>query len=305
MSEIKKPVSIGICCYNEEKNIEKLLVNLLKEQYLHSLSEIIIVSSGSKDNTNDIVNKFAYSPQIRLIIEEERNGKSSAVNIVLKSAKREFILFLPADVIPQKGSINSLLNKFQNSNIGIVGGCPIPINGNNDLMGNISRTIWSLHNRTLSYLSTKGCLTHISGEFFIIAKGIVEQIPSFIINDDAYMAIMTVNKGKEIIFDKKARVFIKGPNTVYDYFVQRRRVVFGHKQISRLGIKNSNALENMTFSKPHIVIKILYEEIKEYPQHFIFLFIAIFLEIFVNLYANIDIIRKKSHLKWEVAESTK
>jgi biofilm PGA synthesis N-glycosyltransferase PgaC len=53
-------VSIGICVYNEEKNIGRLLDKLLTQKTdLSDISEIYVVSSGSKDRTNEIVRTFA------------------------------------------------------------------------------------------------------------------------------------------------------------------------------------------------------------------------------------------------------
>jgi biofilm PGA synthesis N-glycosyltransferase PgaC len=76
-------VSVGVCAYNEEKNIEKALRAVL-EQPLDgfSLKEVIVVSSASTDRTDAIVSEISRSdPRVTLVVQEKREGKTSAVNL--------------------------------------------------------------------------------------------------------------------------------------------------------------------------------------------------------------------------------
>jgi len=69
-------VSIGICAYNEEKNIGRLLDRLLKEKKLYTLKEIIVVASGCTDGTEGIVKQYTSKcEKINLIVERGRKGK--------------------------------------------------------------------------------------------------------------------------------------------------------------------------------------------------------------------------------------
>ena len=99
-------ISVGICAYNEQQNIGHLLNNLLVEQGLQEDSEILVVCSGCTDSTPQVVRQFAKKDnRVRLIIEEERVGKSSAINKILKMHKGEFVFLIPADVIPAKSTL--------------------------------------------------------------------------------------------------------------------------------------------------------------------------------------------------------
>ncbi len=52
-------ISIGICAYNEEKNIGNLLKRLISiKPKKANIKEIIIVSDGSIDKTNEIIKNF-------------------------------------------------------------------------------------------------------------------------------------------------------------------------------------------------------------------------------------------------------
>ena len=78
---------VGIAVSNEEQNIGNLLENLDKCS-LPEIETICIVSSGSTDKTNEIVRSYSQNDaRIQLIIEPERNGKSSALNILLAESE--------------------------------------------------------------------------------------------------------------------------------------------------------------------------------------------------------------------------
>ncbi len=49
-------ISVGVIAYNEENNIANLLDSLLKQSA--RIKEIVVVSSGSTDKTNEIVKEF-------------------------------------------------------------------------------------------------------------------------------------------------------------------------------------------------------------------------------------------------------
>ncbi|MBI3190747.1 glycosyltransferase family 2 protein [archaeon] len=91
--------SIVIPAYNEEKRIGKAIVdyctylNKSKKDY-----EIIVISDGSVDDTEKIVNDMARkNKRIKLITSSERLGKGRAVVEGLKKCRGEFAGFMDAD----------------------------------------------------------------------------------------------------------------------------------------------------------------------------------------------------------------
>ena len=67
----KPELTVGICAYNEEKNIEALLTQVLNQKIRNAeLKEILVVSSGSTDGTVEIVRKIAArDTRVRLLIQ--------------------------------------------------------------------------------------------------------------------------------------------------------------------------------------------------------------------------------------------
>ena len=67
--EIHVPVTILIAAYNEERDIEATVRNKLEQDYPPDLLEVIVISDGSTDKTDEIVTSFS-EPRVKLLRQE-------------------------------------------------------------------------------------------------------------------------------------------------------------------------------------------------------------------------------------------
>jgi|Deesub1362A_J573_1020465.scaffolds.fasta_scaffold01035_9 glycosyltransferase involved in cell wall biosynthesis len=95
----KISLSVFFPCYNEEKNIGKLLEKTIR--FLPTIAddyEIIVVDDGSKDSTPEVVQSFAKKhSQVRLVRHETNKGYGAAVRTGFESAQKEYIFFTDGD----------------------------------------------------------------------------------------------------------------------------------------------------------------------------------------------------------------
>lgn len=296
-------ITIGICAYNEEKNIGALLDNLLTKQPLPYNFEIIVICSGCTDNTPSIVKKFGKKDKrIRLISENERRGKAFALNRLLNIYRGEIFVHLDADHLPEPGALNALLKHFKDAKIGAVSGCQIPLKVDN-FMGRINDVIWGLHNETQRYYHQKCKAQHLGGVLFAIRKGICDRIPEDIVNDDAYMGVICQKKNYRIVFEEKARAIFRGPESISDYITQRRRVIYGHLKVKKETNVTPMVLESSPLEDKIAIISIW---LKKNWRNFHYFLVACFLEAIVNILARIDFKKGNSpHKVWKIATTTK
>jgi len=296
-------ISIGICAYNEEKNIEALLGNLLTEQDLPHSSEIIVICSGCTDRTPKIVEEFTRKDErVKLILEQERRGKAPALNRILNLYRGKTLVHLDADHIPKPDAINMLLKHFDDPKVGAVSGHQIPIQVNN-FMGKISSVVWGLHSETQRYYHLKGQAQHLGGVLFAIKRGICDRIPEDIVNDDAYMGVVCRMKNYKVSFEEKAVALFRGPETISDYINQRRRVIYGHLKVKK---ETKIAPLVLEASPSSVKIAIILRWFKKNWNMIHYLLAASFLEIAVNILARIDFKKGKNiHKIWKIATTTK
>lgn len=215
-------ITVGICAYNEEKNIGELL-RLLSSQKNNGtyIKEIMVVSSACTDKTDEIVNKFVMKDsRIKHIIQKEREGKASAVNVILKNATSDIIILASADILILEETIDKLVAPFLDKTIGMTGGHPIPVDGKSTFIGYSVNLIWELHHE----LALK---TPKLGEI-VAFRNIVEKIPVDTAVDEASIEAIIRKKGLNLCYTPGAIVRNKGPSTIGDFILQRRRIYAGH-----------------------------------------------------------------------------
>jgi cellulose synthase/poly-beta-1,6-N-acetylglucosamine synthase-like glycosyltransferase len=295
-------VSVGIPAHNEASNIGLLLRNLSELELGNgfSLNDIIVVASGCTDGTAKVVEKRReLDPRIRLIVERERRGKASAVNILLHECKSDILVMQAADTIPMDGCIRRLVSPFEDASVGATSSRPIPINPENSVMGWIPHMIWDLYHYISKARDDENKYFHISGESCAIRTGIVDTIPERTVNDDAYIGLQIRRAGYRVVYVPNANVAMKGPTTIADLIAQRRRVVYGHMQLE----KDQGA--RIPSIKPIQVVRMLPKIVKLHPKKLFASVVGIGIEGLSHMLARKDIQKSEFHYKWRMVQSTK
>ncbi len=110
MGEVSFSVIVPV--YQAEKYLERCLNSLSKQSYLNF--EVIMIDDGSKDSSYSICCKFQKQDKRFLVIHQENQGVSTARNVGLKLAKKDYVVFVDADdyvVNNYLGNLNHVLEK--------------------------------------------------------------------------------------------------------------------------------------------------------------------------------------------------
>src|SRR2546430_11500608 len=139
--------SVGIMAHNEAANIATAIETILHQHLtIGHVAELIVVASGCRDQTVPIVADIArHDARVRLIVQERREGKASAINLFLGAARSPLLLMVSADVLVKDGTIDALLRHFGDLTVGMVGGHPIPVNDEGTFLGHTVHLLWRLH----------------------------------------------------------------------------------------------------------------------------------------------------------------
>jgi len=279
-------VTIGICAHNEAANIGRLL-QAIRSQHLKKIKirSVIVVSSGSTDDTESIVRGF---PSVALIREKERRGKVSAINLILKRAKTPVVVLISADVIPEKDAIEKLCTPLSQPGIGICGAHPIPTNPETTLMGFVSHVVWGLHHQ-IALMQPK------FGECIAFRRVFSKLPPSAV--DEEEIASVIIGKGFKPLYVPDAIVFNKGPETARDFIKQRRRIYAGH-----LALRKQTGHTPPTMSNLRLLSLIIRQINLRAPFWTAY---AMGLEGMSRILGYWDYRTGRKHLIWQTAASTK
>jgi hypothetical protein len=213
--------------YNEEATIADAIASILDQGTSGCrLAEVIVVASGCVDETAEIVRRIAArEPRVRLLVQESREGKASAINLFIASARSEVLMMVSADVVIKEGTLDALISHFDDPEVGMVGGHPIPVNGEESFLGHAVHLQWELHDRIARSTPKLGEI--------VAFRNVVPSIPLDTAVDEISIQALITRLGFRLVYDPEAVVYNRGPTSVRDFLRQRRRIYAGHLQVRK------------------------------------------------------------------------
>ena len=227
--DIRPTVSLVIIAYNEAKVIGNKIENCLKLDYPKAKIEIIVVSSGATDNTDNIVKSYKKD-RVKSIRIEKNLGKSYALNLIVPTLQSSIIVFSDARQYYSSNAIKEIVANFNDDSIGAVSGELMlnGKNGKNEIKGisnywNYEKLIRRAEGRINSTIGATGAIYGIRRELF-------EKIPNDTILDDFVIPMNIVKKGYRVIFEKNAKATDFVAETLRIEFKRKVRTIGGNYQ---------------------------------------------------------------------------
>ncbi len=285
--------SLGIMAHNEEANIGRLLEAVFSQRMKNvTVTEIVVVASGCTDNTEAIVCDWAKRDRrIRLLVQEKRTGKASAINEYLPQAREKILVLCSADLLPEADAIEQLVAPLIDPEVGMTSSRPVPVNDPERFMGFAAHMLWDLHHR-INLISFK------AGEMCAFRK-IFERIPYHTAVDEASIEPVVRGQGYRVQYVPTAVVYNKGPETVADFLSQRRRIYAGH-----LAVRDTLGYSVSTMSVRRILATLL-RDLDLRPLHFFWTWAVVGLEAYGRMLGLRDYKKRRDHRVWEIATTTK
>ena len=288
-------ISAGVCAYNEEMNILRCLRSLSSQRLDgKELIEVLVVSSGSTDRTDEIVQEYsrASDPRVRLIRQERREGKNSAVNAFIGEAKGEVLFLANADNVMEEDTFDLMARHFMDPATGMVGGRPVPVNDRGTFMGFASHMLWDMHHR-LSLIHPK------VGEI-VAFRNTGLRIPTGMGSDEDLIRREMESQGLRVLYEPSAIIHNRGPSTLADFFEQRTRVNIGERYMKRWF-----DYDIPTWDK-RFLINAWLSFLKDNAAHPLKMAGAMSIEAFARAYASLHVrLDKGDRAIWQVVGSTK
>jgi biofilm PGA synthesis N-glycosyltransferase PgaC len=286
--------SVGIMAYNEEANIAHTISSIVgHRRRLEAIGELIVVASGCTDRTAEVVAGMAHhDSRIRLILQERREGKASAINTFIGAARSSILVMVGADVLVEDGTIEALLRHFQDPDVGMVGGRPIPVNDEVTFMGHAVHLQWRLHDRLARKAPKLGEI--------VAFRNVVPAIPLDTAVDEISIQALVSQLGYRLVYEPQAIVYNRGPSTIGDFLRQRRRIHAGH-----LRVRMQQGYEASTMSAWKIFRALLGSGSFATPRVAWWTLCTIGLEATARALGRYDRIRRRSHHIWEAVATTK
>jgi poly-beta-1,6-N-acetyl-D-glucosamine synthase len=294
MSEEKIKCSVGITAYNEEANIGRLLQTILDQRLFEvEIAEILVVASGCTDRTEEIVREYmAKDPRIQLYVQEKREGKTSAINVFLAHAREKICVLESGDTLPREDTIEKMVRMFRDPAVGMTGAQKVAVNTPEHIVGLLSHLRLKMEHQLCLEIPRLGEL--------IAFRKVFDQMPLDVAMDEAFVEALIIRRGMQVRYAPEAVVYNMGPETVGDFVRQRRRNYAGHLYLQAKYGYQVSSLQNAR------VVRIALEEVWGAVRLVWTLGVLAVLELYSRMLGAWDYrVRKKRHVVWDMAWSTK
>lgn len=224
---ITPQVTLLIPAYNESPVIAHKIENSLALDYPPERLEIVVVTDGSDDGTDDIVAGYAEQG-VRLYHQSLRQGKMAAVNRVMPSVGGEIIVLSDANAMLAWGSLRALARNFADSSVGGVAGEKRVLGGGEGLY-------WRYESFLKRCDSALSSVMGAAGELFAIRHCLFEPPPLDTLLDDFVISLRLVERGWRVVYEPEAFVTENpSPRLMGEWQRRARNAAGGFQAIRRL-----------------------------------------------------------------------
>ena len=228
-------VSIVIAAKNEANNIERRLENLLEVEYPVHLYEIIVVSDGSDDETNNIVQRFSADQNpVKLITYFPSEGKPAALNRGVRESQGEIIVFGDSRQSFEKRAVPELAANFSDPIVGCVSGELVFLEGPDSSIQKEMGAYWHYEKMVRKLESRTGSVAGATGAIYAIRRELYKDIPHETILDDVLIPMNTVMQGYRCVFDPSAIAYDFVSRDMQSELARKIRTLAGNWQLLAL-----------------------------------------------------------------------
>ncbi|WP_051434432.1 glycosyltransferase family 2 protein [Desulfonatronum lacustre] len=243
--DILPMVSIVIAARNEEKNIEKRINNLLELDYPSARFEIVVVSDGSDDNTNQIVRECAArSALVRIFVCAPSRGKASALSKGVREAQGEIIVFADCRQWFDRRVVMELVANFNDPQIGCVSGELVFVEQRASTIQKEMGVYWRYEKMVRKLESQGGSVVGATGAIYAIRRELYKDIPAETILDDVLLPMIIVMQGQRCVFDPSAVAYDTVSKDMRSEMTRKIRTLAGNWQLLKIAPELMSPLQD-------------------------------------------------------------
>lgn len=213
------PVTVLVPAYNEAGVIRSKLDNLLSLDYPRDRLQLVVVSDGSTDGTNVLLERAAAEDnRLTTVLLDERRGKANALNQGLGRGTGEIIVFSDSSILLDGQALREIVRPFADPEVGCVSGEDhIPDGGGEGLYG---RYELFLRNRE----SAIGSIVGASGSFYAERRELCKPFEDGLAPD--FLSVLnTVEQGYRAVTEPAAFGFMSAVKHPGDEFRRKIRTL--------------------------------------------------------------------------------
>ncbi len=215
-------VTVIISAHNEVREIGATVRNKLAQDYPAGKLDVIVVSDGSLDGTDEAVVAIG-DPRVRLVRQEPRQGKTSALNLAVPLARGEILVFSDANSLYAPDAVRRLVDPLADPQVGYVTGRMVYRAADGSLTGEGCSAYMRYENQLRAWETRLGSIVGVDGGVDAMRRVIytpmrADQLPDFV------QPLTVREKGLRVVYEPRALLYEDALAEARDEFRMRVRV---------------------------------------------------------------------------------
>ena len=196
--------------------------NKLAQDYPADRLDVIVVSDASDDGTDDLVRAIG-DPRVRVLRQEPRAGKTSALNLAMPQAAGEIIVFSDANSLYAPDTVSRLVECFADPDVGYVTGRMVYKAPDGSLSGEGCSAYMRYENRLREWETRLGSVVGVDGGVDAIRRALyipmrADQLPDFV------QPLRVREQGHRVVYQPEALLYEDALAATGDEYRMRVRV---------------------------------------------------------------------------------
>jgi cellulose synthase/poly-beta-1,6-N-acetylglucosamine synthase-like glycosyltransferase len=186
-SPVTPTVTVVISAYNEASHIAATVSNKLQQDYPAALLDVMVVSDGSTDGSDAILQRLAgQEPRLSFLRQEPRGGKTAALNGLIERARGEIVVFADANSMYRSDTVRRLVTAFADPQVGYAFGRMLYVDPHGSLVGDGCTAYMRYENKLRAFESVVGSVVGADGGVDAIRRSLYQpmrsdQLPDFVL----------------------------------------------------------------------------------------------------------------------------
>jgi poly-beta-1,6-N-acetyl-D-glucosamine synthase len=189
-----------IAAYNEAPYLQQKLENTLSIDYPRELLQIIFVTDGSTDGSENVITGIKG---VEVSHQGKREGKLAAINRIMRGVKNHYIVFSDANTMLNKECLKKMMMHYVDGKTGGVAG-EKKIIRDRSAIGEAEGLYWKYESFMKQQDASFHTVVGAAGELFSIRRDLFEPPDDGFILDDFVISMKICLKGYKIKYEPGA-----------------------------------------------------------------------------------------------------
>lgn len=216
-------ISVLLPVYNGGAALEARVHQLLGLDYPEDRLELLVISDGSTDGTNEILQDLQLQdPRLVSVILHERMGKEVALNAGIDRARHDLLVFVDVGVEVAPDALRRLMAVFADERVGVATGIDesVPTSDSTVVQTAGLYTRYEIAVRRLE--SRLGSLFVVNGCFFAARRHLCLGMEPWV-TVDMWVPIQSIRQGYLVVLEEGARARVPTTRDLGGEFQRRVR----------------------------------------------------------------------------------